>query len=633
MWQGRLALAQQYQDDYGNTDKRWDKNVKAMAGDFNSEQELGDEAVDVNMVRSTMRSTLPPLYITEPHITVIPTQKTYNNADNIARARYTEMELNYWFRELGVRHEVKKVVHDAEATNLGYLYVGYIKNERDNNFDYLPTARTGQPFIRRIGTKNVLVPPGYDDLEEMPWIGIEFLRPKIELVKKFGLSESQADKLPVESYFDADGASSSPPSMSSYVGSDDAMLVRVINVWDKVSETVLIIVPGYEEFLEEPRAWPYELEGFPISVYRPEHVPDEYHATPPISFYYKQNKELNATRTAMAKRRNRTKALVIVDGAVDESFDDKYKNAPDGSLIRTSMEDSEGKLNDHIMIDNGLPFDNGDLAYDAMLKSDIHDQGAGANRRGTSEPGVDSATETAEIAKGEQIREADRSDGVRNLYISVAKKLRMILIQYPKTKRTILIAGSLAGEFTEVSYTLEELKGEFDFKMDLGTALSMSPKERQNVAAINYNLFRQDPLVDPIPLIVDVFDSQQNTDPQRYLLALKSPQQEHQLMSQGLPVQANARDEHQVHLTQHMQLIEQIDDYLQRADRSTPQSEKISITQTLMIAHLQDHARILQQITGKEGQAVSTNLLRNQLRSGAGTETDAELGGQPIGQG
>jgi len=73
MWQGRLALAQQYQDDYGNTDKRWDKNVKAMAGDFNSEQELGDEAVDVNMVRSTMRSTLPPLYITEPHITVIPT--------------------------------------------------------------------------------------------------------------------------------------------------------------------------------------------------------------------------------------------------------------------------------------------------------------------------------------------------------------------------------------------------------------------------------------------------------------------------------------------------------------------------------------------------------------------------------
>ena len=54
-WQGRIELAQRYQDQHGNTQSRWNTNVKAMGGDFNSPAELGAESIDVNMVHSTVK--------------------------------------------------------------------------------------------------------------------------------------------------------------------------------------------------------------------------------------------------------------------------------------------------------------------------------------------------------------------------------------------------------------------------------------------------------------------------------------------------------------------------------------------------------------------------------------------------
>lgn len=60
-WKALLLVAKRYQDKLGNQstysgqqDGRWDVNVKASAGDFNSRQELGEEAIDVNVTHSTM---------------------------------------------------------------------------------------------------------------------------------------------------------------------------------------------------------------------------------------------------------------------------------------------------------------------------------------------------------------------------------------------------------------------------------------------------------------------------------------------------------------------------------------------------------------------------------------------------
>ena len=158
LWQCRVELGRRYQDKYGDVDGRWTKNIKALAGDFDSANEIGEGAVDVHMVRSTVKTALPPLWITEPRIMVKPTTEKFKGMDNIQRAENTEVEINYWLRELLVRRVVRKCIIDAHATNHGYAYLGYIKDKSDLEVDgevqeNVPTIRHRQPFVKRISPK------------------------------------------------------------------------------------------------------------------------------------------------------------------------------------------------------------------------------------------------------------------------------------------------------------------------------------------------------------------------------------------------------------------------------------------------------------------------------------------------
>ena len=49
-WRGRLALAEWYQKNMGNTNGRWDRYAKALAGDFGGSKSEKDGRLDVNMV-------------------------------------------------------------------------------------------------------------------------------------------------------------------------------------------------------------------------------------------------------------------------------------------------------------------------------------------------------------------------------------------------------------------------------------------------------------------------------------------------------------------------------------------------------------------------------------------------------
>jgi hypothetical protein len=639
MWQGRLELATRFLEKYGDTNERWTENVKAMAGDYGSDDDLGDERVDVHTIRANVKSTLPPLYITEPHIAVKPTVKTFKGADNVFRAEKVEVELNYWLRELKVRHQVKKIVHDGEATNVGYAYIGYIADDQDAHFDWDPLVKPGNPMIKRISPRQVKLPPGYDEPEQCPWISLEFRRPKSAVVEKFGLTDEQADNLPTEDY-DEEMKGTVSDQFTAYFDTDDAKLVRVNNIWDKQTKKVYIIVPKFDDFLHDPKDWPFDLGGFPIERYSPEYVPDEMWATPPLSYLMTQAHELNAARTAMAVRHNRNKGVKLVSG-LDKEVIERWTDARDGSVIDAGVEEDTVPLANRIHTDVGLPPDEQSLVYEARIKDDIQEQSVGSGRRGNAQEGV-SATAEANVEKGIQIRESDRADNVKTLYLGIARKLWMVLQRFPNKKRTRLIAGPLAGELTELEITAAEMHGEFTFTMDLGAAVADNPQVRETRATIRYNLLRADPRVNPDKLVLDLLRAQQVDRPEDYLLTLKTPSEEHQIMTQLLPVEAHERDDHEQHLQMHEIEMQMIDDALaQMGDTPNPEvpgdtmrnsamGRKFSAMQILLIAHFQHHIKLISELTGQPGQPISENLLRNNLQSGAGGETGAELLGQPL---
>ena len=638
-WHGRIELAIRFRDRHGNTDGRWDDNVKALAGDFNSVSELGEEAIDVNMTRSMVKTTLPPMWIAEPRMVIVPTTPSFETksgqrVDNVANSEKTEIEINYWMRELKVRHQVRKAMLDGEATNHGYIFVGHA-TKKQAVADNSPQVRAKRPFVRRLPPKDVLVPPGYFDLEDCPWVAVVFRYTPEEIWDLF--SEDVAKSIPYEQGFsDHEDEKTDSTEFREFLGGMDAKIGTLFQVWCKKSKRVYWLARGHDEFLEEPRGWPYQLDGFPVCHYRPEEVPDEYHATPPLTYSMPQQKERNAIRTAMRKRRMKTKSTVFVDKTIEQETREAWASSEDGAIIPIDPGDS-GNIRNMVMTDPGLPFDQGDMVYDSIISGDFRESmGQSANQRGVGDPNVDSATESATIQRGVQIRQSEKGDRVADLYINIGRKLWMVLKQFPNQERSRRIAGSGAGIFTTVTYTLDELQGEFDFRMDFAALLADNPANRQALAMTNYNLLRADPLINPEQLLLDVFASQNKQNPEAYLLTLRNPQQELDMMLKRLPVEAHDRDDHMAHIEAHDGQADRLDEVMRRLGPESDQGTAMRATMMLMEAHIQDHVAKLQRLVQQQGggkppgSPVAENQLRGQLSVASGSETAAEVGGQPL---
>jgi hypothetical protein len=646
LWRNRVELAKRYMDKHGNTDDRWNVNIKAMAGDFNSKAELGDEAIDVNKVRSTIKTSLPPMWVIDPHVTVTPTVAEYKGKDNVRRAQATETEVNYWQKEIEVRQVVRKCLLDAEATNHAYAYVGFTRTQDEvevdgerieNEFHIQPK----KPFVRRISPRMVGVPPGYTELEECPWVDIKFaMRVKDVKLKWPNTTEDiQGETLDKDML-----GVGSDDNFGEFLEGADCETVVIHNVWNKRDKKVYIFADTGDDFLEPPEEWPWDLEGFPLEHLNPEEVPDEYWGTPPTSFYLPQQKELNSNRTSMKSRRSRTKSTIWVSSDIPAETIELYKDGPDGQILKIDP-DQKGNISGKIVIDPGLPFDQGDLVYDQVVKSDMKDaQGFSGEQTGAGDPNVRSATSSANIEKHVQVRSADRADQVKRFYLGIFKKLWMVLKTFPTSQKVQrLILGRDGQVLRRSAYTMGELHGEFGFDMDFSAMLADNPQNRAQQAILNYNLLRADPLVNPQALVQDIFDSQNKQQPERYIIALKTPDVEHNMMFQGLPVEANDRDNHEAHVSAHHRLQVQLTQGLSQG-RTDPQSsdgEKIRLALILLTAHMQDHFRRVQGMQQQQGPQPGQPQDENQLRESQGAvrrdqaraagETDAELNGNPLG--
>ena len=455
-WKSLLRVAEKYQKKRGNfaaaantNEGRWDVNVKALDGDFNSKAELGDEAVDVNVTHATIQTLLSPLWTTVPYITVRPTTAKYQDgdevADNILRAQLTEYEINYWINHLKVNQVNKKCVLDDAATNTGYAYVGYIsktadfKNDDGEYTENEPTVQFKAPFVKRICPKNVLVPPGYYELEECPWVAIGWLKCCEDVCDRYELEDLKADVMGMsqDDMRDMDLT----PGMQDYLSSDEAGYVMLWQVWDKRTKKLITLTMSHEDALDV-EDWPYDLDGFPLVKQRFTMTPDQQYGMPMMSAWLPQQKELNAARTVTRQRESRIKGVIFMDASVPSGTEDEYKKAPDGAIIRVQTDD--GKMSDKMMPFLGLPPSQNAYAYGSTQIQDLMlISGLGQQQRGQGDPNIGSATASALVDKWAQIRQTDMGDTVRTFYLEIARKLWMILKEFPDTKRDMLVMLSL----------------------------------------------------------------------------------------------------------------------------------------------------------------------------------------------
>ncbi len=647
-WKTLIVVAQNYQKKHGNfistpntKDGRWDLNIKALDGDFNSHYELGDEAIDVNVTHSTIETLLSPLWTTEPHISIEPTQARVMDGDqeydNILHAQITEVEINYWMRELKTRNVVKKCILDCAATNQGFSYVGYIKKKADvenaegESLEPEPQIDFHKPFVKRLPPKNVLMPAGYYDLEECPWIAIGFQRCVGDVKERYDCDDLHAETTLADTEISA--LEGMTPEGLEYLEEDDSGYVTVWQVWDKRRQRLCTLTLNYDEYLDE-EDWPYEMDGFPVDKLRFNLTPDQQFGMPLMSAWIAQQKELNAARTATRRREARTKAVAFMLN-MPEGIEDAYKKAEDGAIINLQMPDMDD-IRKVLVIDPGLPPANSAYNYGATQIQDLFMiSGLGLQQRGSGDPNVGSATASALVDKWAQIRQTDLGDIVREFWLSIAKKLWMILKQFPNVKRDMLVTGP-TGQLQRITYSLAELKGEFNFTMDLGSMFQSDPVSRRQNAFARYNLLRADPLIRPDKLVEDLLKADNIHDVDSYMMKLLAPQEEFMKTLQGLPAEANELDDHVGHMKAHASQRDQLTQLINTSKAGSPEETQARSAMLLLVAHVNDHARIMQQMDSKNkgpgaGSPVAENAFRENMAPTNAGETEAEMGGGPVG--
>ena len=644
-WKTLIKVAEAYQKKRGNfasgagmSDGRWDVNIRALDGDFNSLTELGPEAVDVNVTHATIQTLLSPLWTTIPYITVQPTAAKYQDgdetADNILRAQLTEYEINYWLRELHVNRVNKKCVLDNAATNAGYAYIGYVGSKEDIENDdgeateNEPQVRIKSPFVKRICPKNVLFPPGYYELEECPWIALRWPKPVKDVQDRYNVTDVKTD---IVGMTEEDLGGNVTSEMSDYLKKDENGYVYLYQVWDKRSGKLITLLMGQEDALEV-EDWPYDLEGFPLVKQRFNWTPDQQFGMPMMSAWLPQQKELNAARTTTRSREARTKAGVFMLNA-PEGLEDAYKRAGDGFVIDVKSDTED--IRKVIQVDMGLPPAISAYNYGSTQISDLFlISGLGQQQRGQGDPNIDSATASALVDKWAQIRQTDFGDTVRTFYLDIAKKLWMVLKQFPNTKRDMLVMGP-QGLLQHITYTLNELKGEFAFTLDLASMYTEDPITRQRNAMARYNLLRADPLVRGEKLIADMLSAGNIYNLESYMTTLLSPDEEFKKMLSGLPAQANELDDHIGHMQAHDGQGDQLEKLIATSQAGSPEETKGRTAMFLLLAHVNDHARIMAEFDTKNGkkagEPMAENTLRGDMAQAPAGETQAEMSGQPQG--
>lgn len=654
-WKSRVELALRHQQKHGNArtssdskEGRWDENFKAMAGDFGSEKELGKEAIDVNMVHPTFKSLLSPMWTTDPYITVTANREKYVQpdggiADNIVRARLTEIEMNFLFARLQVRRRVvKRAIHDCFATNSGFAYCGYTKSEADLKDDqgemteWDPFVLPRMPFIKRISPRNVIWPTGYE-LEEAPWVGVRFLRNLDDVQDDYEMPDLKADVYE-EAEEDVQQDGSLSEEAKEYATSDQAGYVFLTQIWDKRTKKLITITDNATEALDVT-PWPFDIGRVPVARIRFNYAPEDQFGMPELSGFLPQQKELNMARTKTRKRENRSKSVVFIDNDLADEAEKQYKEAEDGAVIRVPLNGAD--IRTKLSIDQGLPPAASAYQYGQVMMNDIYVvSGLGAQQRGSGDPNIRSATASANVEKWAQIRQSDYGDAIRDFYLDICKILWMLLKENPDEKRDMLITGP-DGTLQRLQYSLGELEGDFGFNLDVASLISDDPRSRVNNATARYNMLRQDPLVQGEKLIDDFLKATGVVDTEAYLTSLQTPDAEFQKMQQGLPVQANEKDDHQTHVPTHDAQAQQLETLLTQmqmaGQQNDPNYQKIQLTLALMMAHVNDHARLEQLIESKQGKPnpgdpVSANAARALAAGKPGAESAAEMNGQPVDQ-
>jgi hypothetical protein len=597
VWKDRIPKCQSFQEEQHQS---WEEAISLLNCNLLSKKYGGgdSEYVDVNFAKWYIDSLIPMIYFKDPFIFIKPRHEQYT-----AFADTMEKVVNYYWRELGIKQEMKRCILSSAITSPGWMQVGYtakigqdvakIEDERNKDLvgkikDFIKGVNGKQekspaqqgvlneyiveesPFVKWVDSWKVLVPPGYQNFSEMPYVIIIETVAKIDFKanplykNREKVSFGQADNVTSSKFQKIETANYNfSGNVNKY---DDSETIDLYHIWDKRTQKRFTITLESDESHFEGD-FPYDIDGFSIKpLIFEDNIPSKdnsnFYPVNVITPILPQIREQSDIRTQMSKWRRRASAYIIAQqGATDEDIQ-QIQETEALQIIRVSN------------------INNFQLSQAPQLPPDVfrvgdevkQDLQSGTNMGQVmfqAQPGQRTATQAGIAQSGLTIKVQAKIDVVEDFTVTIARCLAQICWQLLDREKVSEIIGEKATNEMWIELPKEKnerkriIKSELQLSIEAGSAAAPKDEtvdtkqaidivsilgtlmpERLNKPEIAKALFRRNKFSKDLDKLIIGNDESE----------IAAAQEENQLLMNNIPQVVSPNENHQLHIAVHSQM-------------------------------------------------------------------------------
>lgn len=569
-WKERLNIShRKYDTIKDKTDRAWNyyKGIQwsGVGRDFYREQPVD------NMIYSIVRAIIPRLNHKAPKIYVKPKKKPYRTNeglfDTIAASVNVELMLNYYYKELSLKREMRKCLYDAILSPIGIMQLGYtLETEKIKDDDLLEVnelIKADSPFaVRRDPADFRSDPEGVDThLTDSQWIALRWVKKLDDLKRntKYSNTTNLKPNFSVKTNFGSVKGSNDIPDPS-----DNDLWGRVEgwDIWDRKEHRIYSIVEGHDRFLRNEKEWPMEFDGFPVeTLYFNENATDFY-PIPDTWMVLDMQDELNRISSMQMDHIKRISQRRYITRENALTAEEKHKLAVggDGTIIETSMNPQ----------DSILPVEDATISQDIYmirqgLKKTIREMAGVSDAEMLSSTKFESATEPRLIEMAAQTIRGDQQASFEDFVVRVVSKLSKICQQTMGDIDIPLSNNQLADQDIQpyISKKLEkivgpngatvllpwmsmskaDIAGDYIYDIEIGSTMPINDETRKRDVVALSQMLAGNPYIKQREAILKLFDAFNIMEPEK-LLKTDEEVQQGQMASMQAQLQAEiAKDQ------------------------------------------------------------------------------------------
>ena len=492
---------------------KWEEYKDAYRNEY-----LDSEMPTLNIIYSSLKTILPRTYFRTPTVTVTPRRPEF-----ALHARVVEAVDNWILREIKIKQQFKKSIIDAFLCGTGIMKTGYdseygflpdlaigkdtgsfsqTSHKTGDKIEYRPYIKPGMPWSLRCSPTAIITPFGYGDPDSLPWVANIIFRPLEDVKNDVKYSNNRTllkgTFVPTMKLKKIAPEKAQAEAVSVNQSQSATPFVELYEVRDFSTGRIYVFAEDMVLLDEEDAV---QIESLPFDFIIFNEDPDFLWGIPDAKYITPHQIELNEIKIMTNKLRkfNIIKFLykkgVLDQDTLDLLLSDSVRDIGAGIPVSDeTLQSAIFPLQPHNLTK--------DLEQDKqMILSDHREtMGFSRNTQGEYIPLTSkTATEAQIVQQGSEIRVDERRDVIADTLVSVVSKINQLIFKFWTTERVAEITGP-EGQRQWISYTGEQLQGEYFLSIDPDTGVPITKRLRQEQAIQLFQMYRNDPLIDQVAL-------------------------------------------------------------------------------------------------------------------------------------